>query len=197
MGLSRLLWKLPYLLMQRLGHLDPHRIARMSPGTVAAMDEVQSLPSAVSRDQIAATIVDAATLVSKECDGNAERLFVGTFDEILRRLQRIDGVGVGLARMMVILRMIYFGLEPESGGELLPKLDVHVKRVFVRTRLVKQCNDEEVGEALAGCDPREIGIVDQQVWRLGQDRCHAGEPICRACPLDDICPKHIRRLEQL
>lgn len=189
MGPSEKLWRIPYLLRQHWGHLNPSRIAQMNFQTIAAVPAVRRAPTQISRGDIAKTIVSAAALVSQKCNGAAERLFDGTIDEMLDKLQMIYGVGEGIARMAVSLRMLYFGLQPQPGGQLLPKFDVHVQRVLVRSGLVKTCSNSEVQKALEGYTARDIACLDFSAWTIGRTWCHARNPECHQCPLTDVCSK--------
>ena len=183
------IWNVPLGLQRRWGHLDTARIRQMNPEEVANFPEIQEVPAQVSKFHLGKTIVDLAEVVQRDCHGDANALFGGTFKEILGRLDGIFGIGPGIARMMVILRMLYFGLQPEPGGELLPKLDTHVQRVFYRTGTVTRCTDAEVRHALRGCDYRQIAMLDQAAWCLGQDFCWSRQPRCHECPIQGACPK--------
>jgi len=189
LGQAEDLWRIPYDLRQRWGSLQAESIAAKSLEEIAATPEVRGARTQISRTDIARTILSVAEIVENNCAGDATNLFEGSFDDILGKLQRIYGVGPGIARMMVILRMTYFGLEPSEGGELLPKLDTHVQRVLKRTGLVTNPTDTQVRQALRGCTPRDVANVDQAAWLIGRDYCKSGAPNCDPCPLTRKCSK--------
>jgi endonuclease III len=188
-GQAREIWNIPLALMRRWGHLNPGIIQHMNPVDVASIPEIEHAPTQIARQVMGRTVVSVAIVVQEVGGGQASNLFDGNFKEILARLDRIFGVGEGIARMMVILRMLYFGLSPQPEGELLPKLDTHVQRVLLRSGTVTLCTDKQVREALAGCTARQVAIVDQAAWQIGQQWCRNSEPLCLECPLGLLCPK--------
>jgi hypothetical protein len=180
------LWNIPYRLKESWGHLDTQRIAAMDPVVLAADPAILQAPSQTSRAQLAKTIVSVARTI-EQYGGDPSRLLEGTTDAVIARLQHIFGVGPGIARMIVIQRLLFFGHRPIPGGDLLPKLDVLVQRVFTRTGMVAECTDAQVAQALRGCSPNEIAIIDQVGWGIGHDYCSATEPRCGQCPLRSSC----------
>lgn len=84
----------PLKLQQRLGHLDPARIASMEPDTLEAA--FRQTP-AVHRfpGNMAKRIRELAALVAAEYDGDAERLWKGVSDtaELERRIRALPGFG--------------------------------------------------------------------------------------------------------
>jgi hypothetical protein len=188
-GTSFELWNLPHLLAQSWGHLDPARIEMMAQEALAQEPAIAHAPSQVSRLQLARTIVSLATVIQQECGGDPERMLEGSVSEIMERLQLVNGIGPNIARMIIIQRMLYFGLEPEMRGRLLPKLDVHVQRVLERTGVVSGATEENVRRALSDLSMREVAIVDQVCWDVGQRYCRPHDPKCHECLLARRCPR--------
>ncbi len=164
----------------------------MGPVALAADPIIVLAPSAISAvDRAKANISVAQTI--EVHGGKPERLFGGSIDSILHRLEKIFGVGPGIARMIVIQRMLYFWLTP-PGSELLPKTDVHVMRVFARTGVVltDTASDKEVRSALVDHSPHDIAIIDQVARKIGRNVCSPKNPNCPACPLRHACEYHSR-----
>jgi endonuclease III len=184
------LWNLPYKLRESWGHLDTKIIRTMDPAELKEQDAIARAPSQIARAHLARTIVSVASLIENEYGGEPERFFDGSVDEIIDRLDAIFGVAEGIARMIVIQRLLYFGLKPQPGRiGLLPKLDVQVKRVFVRSGLVREATDRLVRSALSSCTDQEIAIIDQVAWLVGRDFCSPTLPDCQSCPLARDCGK--------
>src|SRR5579884_1529490 len=118
LGKSFLIWNAPLQMMKAWGHLDPSRIAQMDIETLAASPEIAGIPSTARRTDLARTIVHLCQLIQESYGGDPTGFFVGNVRQIMSNLMRIYGVGPGLARMMIIQRLLYFGLEPEVGDGL-------------------------------------------------------------------------------
>jgi hypothetical protein len=187
-GQSFKLWEIPYLLRGKWGHLDTQRIQAMDPAELAADPIIAHAPAQTKRLHLAKSIISVAKTIELN-NGEPERLFDGDMQSILERLDRIFGIGLPIAHMIVIQRILYFGFTP-PGGDLLPKTDVHVMRVLARTGVVSTitASDQQVRSALVGFSPFEIAILDQVAWRVGRELCHAKkQPNCPACPLHHAC----------
>jgi endonuclease III len=183
------LWNIPCRLKQEWGHLDPERIQVMAPEVLAADPVIAHAPSQVSRYQLAKTIISLAQVVQTQYGGSPERMLEGSVSDIMDSLQRVFGIGPNIARMIIILRILYFELEPERRGRLLPKLDVHVQRVLERAGLVSAATDESVGQLLADRSMRDIAVIDQACWDIGRRHCRPNDPKCEQCPVARCCPK--------
>lgn len=184
-GLARKLWEVPFRLLQKWEQLDTGQIQAMDPLSLASDPIIARAPSMTRRLDLAKSIISVAQTV-EAYGGNPERIFEGNIDTILNRLQQIFGVGPGIARMILIQRMLFFGLNP-PGNDLLPKLDVLVVRVLTRTGVVTTGTDKEVRAAIQEFSSREIAFIDQVAWDIGQTRCFPKQPDCPACPLCDVC----------
>jgi len=183
------LWNIPHRLQQEWGHLDPERIRVMAPDVLSADPVIAHAPSQISRYQLAKTVISLAQIVQTQHDGVPERMLEGSVSEIMDKLQRVFGIGPNIARMIIILRILYFGLEPERRGYLLPKLDVHVQRVLERAGLVSAATDESVGQLLEDRLMRDVAVIDQACWDIGRRYCRPNNPKCEQCPLARRCLK--------
>jgi len=183
------LWNIPYRLKQEWGHLDPDRIQVLAPEVLAADPVIAHAPSQISRYQLANTIISLAQVVQTQYGGSPERMLEGSVSDIMDSVQRVFGIGPNIARMIIIQRILYFGLEPERRGRLLPKLDVHVQRVLGCAGLVSAATDESVGQLLADRSMRDVAVIDQACWDIGRRYCRPNNPKCEQCPLAHCCPK--------
>lgn len=188
-GKSSLIWNIPHKLSQDWGHLDPCTISRMSSDELASNPIIARAPGQVSREQIAETIISLAQVVNDEYDGRPERMFDGSISDIMVNVQQVSGFGPNIARMIINLRDLYFGLKPARTGRLLPKIDVHVTRVMTRTGAVQDGFVHSLLKVLRYYPIEDIAAIDQVCWVIGQTCCRPHEPDCQACPLDDCCAK--------
>lgn len=188
-GNSTLIWNIPYYLQQQWGHLDSAKIGKMDEEELAASPIIARAPGLASRRHLAKTIISLAQVIEDEHGGQPERLLDGSISDIMENLQHVFGVGPNIARMIVILRILYFGLKPAPGGRLLPKIDVHVQRVLTRAGVVPVCTEQALRPVLKDYSIEEIAIIDQVCWGLGQSCCMAKNPKCRECPIGFVCRK--------
>ena len=169
---SELVWRVPLRLQKSWGHLDPARIKVMGEQAIVAGLRDSGCGWQLKLEDVARTIIEVATVVTDRCGGDADRLFDGTASEILRRLDSIFGVGKGIANLIVIMRVRYFGLLPPGLEVVTVKPDVHVRRVFYRTGLSdseKECATLAAAAALTVDDRL---AVDQAAWYMGKTYCH-------------------------
>jgi len=181
------IWNVPWKLLQKWGHLDPKIIRTMDAAELALDPIIKSAPSTTSRTDLAKTVISVAAVVEDVGAGDPHRLLAGSVQEIIIRLKRIYGVGDGIARMIVIQRLLFFGLNVAPYDGLLPKLDELVRRVFERTGLVTSAVDDQVARALNGYSSVEIAMVDQVAWAVGQTHCFPQAPACSSCILTNAC----------
>lgn len=188
-GKSFKIFNTPLRLLQRWGHLDLYQIAKMDAAELSESDEIRQVPSTMSRLHIAKSIVSVAELVVSRYAGDPNGFFVGDVDEIRANLEEIFGVGPGIARMIIIQRLLYFGLVPPPGGRLLPKQDVHINRVFERTGLTTTATETDMRRALRDCTNTDVALIDQVAWNVGINFCRSRDPLCGDCPITDVCPR--------
>lgn len=188
-GKSTLIWNIPCKLSLDWGHIDPCTISRMSPEELASNPIIAHAPGQVSREQIAKTIISLAQVVTDDYSGHPERILDGSISDVMDNLQQVSGIGPNIARMIIILRILYFGLKPARTGRLLPKIDVHVTRVMTRTGAVQDGSEHSLLKALRHYPVEDIAAIDQVCWEIGQTFCRPHEPDCRNCPLNDCCAK--------
>jgi len=187
---AEIIWTLPYLLRQALGHLDLCIIAQMSAAEIRAL--LEQLPkkpryiNAASR-----TIMSLARMVCDEFHGDATRLWDGrTALETMQKFREIYGVGPGIAAMLVIL-LDQLGMVQFSDRYNIPvKPDTYVIRVMVRLGLIPPQSTEQDAVAKArALKPDYPGALDSPLWYIGRKFCHSISPACAECPLNDLCPR--------
>src|SRR2546425_6947754 len=69
--------------------------------------------------------------------------------------------------------------------------DVHLRRVFLRTRLADRDDRDHMIVVARELNPTRPGALDLPAWLIGRGWCHPGIPDCVACPLTAVCPKGI------
>jgi len=182
-------WRIPYLLYQKLGHLDPKKFAAFTGQQIRQL--ILSLPKKPRYPvQAATTISELAKMVVNDFHGNAEAMWKHKEpNNILRYLQQVKGVGPGIAHMIVRILVDEFDYDPGSNGyrQIDIKPDVHVIRVFYRTGLVDKTNEKLCIQAARRLNPEYPALLDWPAWEIGRSWCDENHPNCKICPLDHVC----------
>ncbi|MBN1824644.1 MAG: hypothetical protein JW958_00175 [Candidatus Eisenbacteria bacterium] len=110
---------------------------------------------------------------------------------VRERLLEIPGIGTGIAEMTLLILARNKGLL--GGRKAKPhinvKPDVHVRRVFIRSGLVKRgASDREVMDTARELAPDFPGSLDAPCWDIGRKYCRPRRPDCAECPLTAVCP---------
>jgi uncharacterized HhH-GPD family protein len=186
-------WLSPYLLRQRLGHLDPARFAYDE----GAIREAVQLPPKLHRfvDTVPRWLVLAARRVLTQYGGNAGAIWADTPSaaELQRRFDAFVGIGQKKAAMAVEILSRDLGVEVQelSGSDVA--YDVHLRRVFLRTRLADRDDRDHMIAMARELNPARPGALDLPAWLIGRQWCRPGVPDCSTCPLTAVCPKDIER----
>ena len=184
-------WQIP-VEIHRKGFLDPRLLAEMPQSELA--DLLDSLPirPRYGTTQGARTLSDAARLVNEEFDGDASAIWNDASPkEASVTLQKIHGVGSGIASMATRILYDDFGCFRGQEHQIDVKPDVHVLRVFQRAGLIDSKSEKEAVAAARRLSPDFPGRLDWPAWRIGQLWCHAARPDCAACWLATVCPRHV------
>jgi uncharacterized HhH-GPD family protein len=96
-------WEAPYLLKQRLGHLDPHRMAQDSGEVATAVNSPPKLHRYI--EKMPTWVVSGARRLVDQYEGRAEKLWNDepTAREVQQRFDAFEGIGQKKAAMAVEL----------------------------------------------------------------------------------------------
>ena len=111
--------------------------------------------------------------------------------EVKRRFKEFHGIGEQLASMAVMILVRDYGElgGPKSFPHLVPKEDVHTKRVFRRAGLTR--GKQTVVDTARELNPDFPAILDEPAWIIGQKYCFKSNPNCEQCPITEVCGKHV------
>lgn len=182
-------WLAPYLLRERLGHLDPTRMAAEPERVAAAIQTAPKLHRYM--ETMPAWIVDAARRVVSDYAGNAGRIWGDqpSAAELQQRLDRFVGTGQKKAAMAVeiLARDLHVPIVDLAGSDIAS--DVHVRRVFLRTGLAQRDDVDHLVQVARDLHPDRPGELDFPAWLIGRQWCRPGVPLCPECPISTACPK--------
>lgn len=187
-------WAAPYLLRQRLGHLDLHRLATER----ESVEEAVARPPALHRFKhtLPGWISDAAERLADCWGGRASAIWEDepTAVELMERLSAFRGIGRKKAAMAVELLTRCFGVRVREMECGTVAYDTQVRRVFLRSGLVDRDTRAEVERAAACAYPATPGRLDLPAWLIGRQWCHPTSPDCDGCWLGDVCPRLTKRM---
>lgn len=192
-------WQAPYVLQQRLGHLDVQRLAETP---VLELREAIASPPALHRyvGTLPVWIRQAAIKLVAEYAGEASNIWTGclTAGEVIARFDAFPGIGQKKAHMATQLLLCDQRAGQFTGWDQINlAVDVHVRRVWMRAGLSTDPSTRGIMRAAATLWPKYPGQLDLPTWLIGMTWCHARRPDCRgerhrdreACPLLRVCPK--------
>ena len=186
-------WAAPYLLKERLGHLDPRLL--VSEGE-RLKEEVRREP-ALHRfvNTMAQWVLAAADQVNREYGGDAGAIWGDSprAKDLQRRLEAFEGIGQKKAAMAVeiLARDLGVTIRDLEGSDIA--YDVHVRRVFLRTGLAERDDVKHMIEVARALHPSRPGGLDYPAWHVGRTWCHPEDPDCGQCALGVLCPKLVDR----
>jgi len=186
-------WEAPLRLRDRLGHWEIRRIAAERDAVRAAFAASPALHRwvTVTPDRIVA----AATRVVADYHADAGLIWSDqpSAQELRERLERFDGIGQKKSAMAVELldRMLHVPLRQMTGSDVA--VDVHVRRVFLRTGLADRDDAEHIVAVARSAHPDRPGELDYPAWEIGRKWCRPTAPDCEACPIGASCPRLIDR----
>jgi uncharacterized HhH-GPD family protein len=185
-------WRAPLLLRERLGHLDPGRIAGDPDGVRAAI----ARPPAMHRyiNKMPTWVVSAARRVKDDYEGRAGAIWRGQSAAMIRdRLEAFIGVSQKKAAMTLMLLWRCRDEEIRGMQDCDVAVDVHLRRVFLRTGLADRDDPSTMIEAARHLYPALPGALDPPAWAVGQRWCRPQVPDCDSCPLGGVCPRYVDR----
>lgn len=199
-------WAGPMRLADRLGHLDVHRIAAMTPEALG--EHLRGKPGrpALHRlwPRLARSIVGTSEVLLREYGADAENLWCDglTIRALQRRLGALPGMGQKLVAMAVAALVDAFGRRYTGWRDADVAVDRHVARVFLRCGLVDGVPGrtvhsvgavrDEVIRAARRLHPVYPAALDLGAFEVGRTYCRATWTDCTRCPLRAVCSRQRR-----
>jgi endonuclease III len=140
-------------------------------------------------------LVATAERVLREYEGDAARIWndYPRAAELRQRFEAFKGIGQNQAAMAVEIleRDLGVPIRAMHGSDIA--YDIHVRRVFLRTRLAERDDLEHMVAVAREAYPDRPGAIDFPAWLVGRQWCRAGIPDCPHCVLTEVCPKDVAR----
>ncbi|MDH4140883.1 MAG: hypothetical protein OEV43_09975 [Coriobacteriia bacterium] len=182
-------WMGPWLLRERLGHLDLRRLAEEPDAVREALQRPPMLHR--FKNTLPRWISSAARRLLDEYGGDATRIWASGSHvlEVTERLAAFDGVGRKKAVMTVEILVRRFGVRLEGWECRQVAYDVQVRRVFLRTGLADRDTPDSIARAASRIYPDAPGTLDLAAWLIGRETCRPNVPLCDVCRLHRSCPR--------
>ncbi len=186
-------WAAPYLLKERLGHLDLMRLASEEDAVAAAVANPPALHRFVGT--MPRWVVSGARRLLAEYGGDASRIWPdgAHVADVTRRLLAFDGIGEKKAAMAVGILLRHFRVPLTGLACTTVAYDVHVRRVFLRSGLITADTADSVRGAAKVVCPDSPATLDLAAWLIGRETCRPTAPLCDDCRLGAVCPRLIDR----
>lgn len=183
-------WKAPYELMKRMGHLDPIGITEMN---IEQFEKYFTTPSKLHRfwPTMARRIHNASKLIVNKYKGSAANIWSDEPEAriLYDRLSEFDGIGQKKASMAVNILFRDLGVKIHDKSGIDVSYDIMVRRVFRRTGLTKSDSLKEIVEAARKLNPSYPGELDYPAWIIGRTWCLPQRPKCSDCEISSKCSK--------
>ena len=186
-------WIAPFILRERLGHLDPQIIAHADGAVRDAVQQVPKLHRYINK--MPRWVVLAARRVVDLYGGDASAIWSDnpSADILQKRFDDFLGISQKKAAMAVQILERDLGVPVRNLEWSDIAYDVHIRRVFLRTRLAERDDRDRMIATARQLHPVRPGALDLPTWLIGKGWCHPGVPDCASCPLTEVCPKEIER----
>jgi len=190
---AEVIWTIPYYIKKQIGNLSPHFFANASLEEIEGIFEKLPVKPRYVNDA-PRTVKELSRMIVNEFNGEAQKLWENKSSKFVRAtLERIYGVGPGIASMMVLLLEKWFGVHfnDVDHRNMDVKPDTHIVRVFYRLGLISELDSDSAVKAARRLNPDYPGALDSPAWIMGRKWCTAFSPQCQKCPLNEVCPKNI------
>lgn len=188
-------WEAPRQLRDRLGHWDVRRIATERDAVRAAFATRPALHRWV--EVTADRVVDAAARIVANYHADTGLIWSDrpSAQEVRRRLESFNGIGQKKSAMAaeILERELNVPLRNLTGSDVA--VDVHVRRVFLRSGLAARDDVEHIVAVARAAHPERPGELDYPAWEIGREWCRPTDPNCGDCPIGASCPQLIDRAD--
>ena len=186
-------WAAPFFLSQRLNGLDPKMVSQLE---TAYLSEIISAPPSLHRipTRVAEFLIQTSKTLVDKYSGDASNIWNDrpSSKELAKRLTEMHGIGQKKASMAMNILIKQLKLLITNPENIDVAYDIHIRRVFFRTGLVKEDLPSAIIESARQLSPSFPAALDFPAWSIGRDWCFPSSPDCENCPLTLVCSKRIK-----
>ncbi len=129
--------------------------------------------------------------IAQEYSGDASRIWNDkpSSAELVHRFLEFDGVGPKIATMASNILARDFKVPLSDYYSIDVSVDVHLRRVFARLKLITEGEPiESVVYRARALSPEFPGLLDYPAWEIGRQWCRPSSPRCDECYMAPCCP---------
>ena len=182
-------WNIPCVVKERLcGTFLIDDLAQIPLSQYKAFFNENSLH--IYNNDMAEIFYKAIHRIKEEYNGDASRIWSGkpSSAAVVYRFLQFEGVGLKIATMATNILARQFKIPFSDYYSIDVSPDVHIQRIFKRTRLVSDnASKDEIVYKARELNPEYPGIVDAACWKIGREYCHSLNPSCGTCPIAEHC----------
>ena len=184
-------WNIPVFICENLESYDINDMLKKEEEWYIALFEENNLHR-YNRDQ-AKYFYSAIHKIKDEYDGKAINIWKNKPSSALfiYRMLQFNGVGVKIATMTANLLVRKFNVKFSDYYNIDISTDVHIKRIFIRTGIVDNNNNNMIIYKAREINLEFPGLIDFFCWNIGRQFCTKNNPNCRNCPISNYCKKNI------
>jgi uncharacterized HhH-GPD family protein len=190
-------WAIPLGLSDRLGGLTPEQVVRAPDAVHRAFNTRPKLHRFVMT--VPQWVISAAVIVIDRYLGDAGSIWSDrpSAAQLRARFEAFPGIGQKKAAMAteILYRDMGVAVTDMSGSDVA--VDVHIRRVFLRTGLSDVDKTSEVVAAARRVHPDRPGELNLPAWDIGRNWCRPSDPGCLECPITAACPKRIDAADEV
>lgn len=185
-------WSIPFKLKKRLGFWNVEKIANIKDSKIIEIfdtkPKLHRFPTTM-----ALRVKKACQKVIDNFGGDAKNVWEGnlTSREVHNNFESFLGIGQKKASMATNILVRDFNLKVKDYSGIDVSFDIHIRRVFLRSGLVKNDDFDEVLEVARKLNKDYPGIIDLPAWYIGKHYCKSSNPNCFKCPIKNTCPKKL------
>ena len=106
-------------------------------------------------------------------------------------MEEFKGISYKKAALGSLLLVRDLGIDINDKENINIAYDIHIRRICLRTGLCTQDTVEDVTRVGKRVCPEFPGRLTSSFWAIGRDLCRPSSPLCKECPLDDVCEHKI------
>ncbi|MBS3821951.1 MAG: iron-sulfur cluster loop [Phycisphaerae bacterium] len=183
-------WKIPYLLGQRLGTFEFDDLRRLRESTIhRAMTKPESLHR--FHKGMSHNLKLALDRIHRDYGGDAGKIWADrpSSATVIFRFLQFRGVGQKIATMAANILARDFKVPMSDHYSIDVSVDVQVRRVMTRLGLTeKGASAEQIIYRARSVNPEFPGIIDHALWEIGRTWCRPKRPECGGCDMRRLCP---------
>lgn len=184
-------WMIPYYIKNETGSFEFKHLLQLDLEFLKNLFRRKSFHR--FNDMMAELFYEAIQLIDKKYNGDASLIWKDNprSATIVLRFLEFKGVGVKIATMAVNILSREFKIPMQDRICIDISPDVQVKRVFIRLGFMPvSASNEQLIYTARELHPEYPGIFDLSCWEIGRYWCRPGQVMCKACYLNEVCPKN-------